>query len=100
MNTENKTNNQDFKNFLNPDNLLKIVIALSILLFSFAIFYRYVFYLPHQNRIKEQKLNECLSDAENRLKKVLEKNSLDDEVARFLFEVWKDAKEECFKKFK
>ncbi len=71
MNTENKTDNQDFKNFLNPDNLLKIVIALSILLFSFSIFYRYVFYLPHKEALHKQEeenrkkaLEECLSDAE------------------------------------
>jgi hypothetical protein len=67
----NKTDNQDFKNFLNPDNLLKIVIALSILLFSFSIFYRYVFYLPNKEALQKQEeenrkkaLEECLSDAE------------------------------------
>jgi hypothetical protein len=60
MNTENKTNNQDFKKFFSSDNLLKIVIALSILILSFSIFYRFVFY--EKNRKKA--LEKCLLDAE------------------------------------
>jgi len=67
----NRTNNQDFRNFFSPDNLLKIVIALSIFILSFAVFYRYVFYLPHKEALQKQEeenrkqaLEECLSDAE------------------------------------
>ena len=77
MGAENKTNNQDkediqnFKEYFSIDNLLKIALVFSIFLFSFAIFYRYVFYLPNKERLQKQEeenrkqaLEECLSDAE------------------------------------
>jgi|GEM_PF-2354901 len=77
MGTENKIDNQNktdvknFKKYLSIDNLLKIAIVFSIFLLSFAIFYRYVFYLPNKERLQKQEeenrkqaLEECLSDAE------------------------------------
>jgi flagellar biosynthesis/type III secretory pathway M-ring protein FliF/YscJ len=77
MGTENKTDNQDradnqnFKKYFSIDNLLKIVIGLSIFILAFTIFYRYVFYLPHKEALQKQEeenrkqaLEECLSDAE------------------------------------
>jgi hypothetical protein len=76
MDTENKTDNQNrsdnqnFKKYFSIDNLLKIVIGLSIFLVSVGIFYRYVFYLPHKEALQKQEeesrkraLEECLSDA-------------------------------------
>jgi hypothetical protein len=124
MNTENKTNNQDFKNFFSPDNLLKIVIALSILILSFAIFYRFVFY--EENRKKA--LEKCLLVAElgylkcweeycEEMKKTCAKypylydncpTVLKTGKCKFLPGVWAEVcqkqeeeyKNECFKKFK
>jgi hypothetical protein len=66
---EDTPKNQQSKTNL-ADNLLKGTIILAILLVSFAIFYRYVFYLPQKEKLqkqeeesREQKLEKCLLDA-------------------------------------
>jgi guanylate kinase len=127
---QNKANNQNLNKDFSIDNLLKITVMVSIFLFSFSIFFRYIFYLPNREKIKEQKLEECLSDAKERYKKRWEEkceefkekcmndkehyNLWNDECREALKEGkcrrlpggsslnerFKEYKEECFKKYK